>query len=916
MKRFLTALLLFPAFSIFGQAFFDLKLSNEIILTSNGDSIYNAFAGGMNLPRFQTIDLNNDGTEDLVIFAAEISDKGRIMTFIKKQVNGIWRYEYQPAYAKYFPKCTYWIFLVDYNCDGKKDLFTAVEQSAMTIYVNVSNSDTVKFAPAIPGNGILQATYNSGISNLYIGKEVDIPAILDVDGDGDIDILSFGASSTRVNFYENTSTDHCGITYINTETCWGDFEENALSNNLNLDACYGYRVEPIEELPVEDQTEKTQHSGSSVHISDLDGDGSLDIILGDISYNSVVAGFNAGTPSQANIESVDTNWPSSNIPVDIEQFPMCARMDLTHDGVSDIIFSPMNFEFENINNTWLYKNTGSASSPNWQRISTNFMYDKMLDLGQNAIPILADLNTDGLEDLIVMSEGIYVSTGNVVPQVKYFVRQPSTSSHPNRPIFTEVTGGLPGVDLSNSIDNPAPAFCDLDGDGDQDLIIGHVDGTLTLYTNNGTLFQPSFTLTTNNWMSIDAGSYAVPEFFDIDQDGDFDLFIGNQYGRVQLYLNDAGTFNLFSESYGDILADSQSKGYAYAVPRFFRRNFIPYLAVGSRKSGIAIFDSVYNSFTQAQSTDVQIGSGTTVTANGLESLFGTNYKAGKNQVLFTAQELKAQGMLAGNISAVSFEVFNTGSGNMQQGFTISFGTTTADSLTGFETGLTPSFYNLYGFGTGWNLISLTNPFYWDGESNIVMQICFSKGYTGSTMELYTTPTSFKSNAWGDSPNNNLNTTDGCTIPYLESSNNRPNIRFKITPAAIKNSTMNHFGANVAPVFFEVNNDGFPDCIVGNFSGGLNFYQGTLPDTSSISVPEELAQTTFNVYPNPNNGTFKISLSLEGQYPYQIIDLNGRMIQKGNLSSEEEIHVNQITPGIYFIQIGVGKEILTEKLLIY
>ena len=55
--------------------------------------------------------------------------------------------------------------------------------------------------------------------------------------------------------------------------------------------------------------------------ADLSGNGLLDILLGDVSFDNAVAGFNVGDTLLANIESQDTTWPINNIPVNIPAFP-------------------------------------------------------------------------------------------------------------------------------------------------------------------------------------------------------------------------------------------------------------------------------------------------------------------------------------------------------------------------------------------------------------------------------------------------------------------------------------------------------------------------------------------------------------------------------------------------------------------
>jgi hypothetical protein len=76
----------------------------------------------------------------------------------------------------------------------------------------------------------------------------------------------------------------------------------------------------------------------------------------------------------------------------------------------------------------------------------------------------------------------------------------------------------------------APATCDIDNDGDYDLFVGKTDGTISYYRNEGNTSNFHFVLQTNNYFNIDVGSSACPFFYDIDSDGDYDMFIGYNWG--------------------------------------------------------------------------------------------------------------------------------------------------------------------------------------------------------------------------------------------------------------------------------------------------------------------------------------------------------------------------------------------------
>jgi trimeric autotransporter adhesin len=116
---------------------------------------------------------------------------------------------------------------------------------------------------------------------------------------------------------------------------------------------------------------------------------------------------------------------------------------------------------------------------------------------------------------------------------------------------------------------------------------------------------------------------------------------------------------------------------------------------------------------------------------------GGNKKA-KTQFLITASELTAAGLMSNRqITALAWNVATKLSTNAYNGFTISMANTSATNLnTGFvSTSLIQVYSNNYTVpGTGWQTITFTTPFSWDGTSNILVQACFDNGNATSAAD--------------------------------------------------------------------------------------------------------------------------------------------------------------------------------------
>ncbi|WP_456429450.1 T9SS type A sorting domain-containing protein [Rhodocaloribacter sp.] len=200
-------------------------------------------------------------------------------------------------------------------------------------------------------------------------------------------------------------------------------------------------------------------------------------------------------------------------------------VDLDADGDPDFVAG------DNIGKVSYYENTGSSVLPLFvERTGSDNPFD-FINVGNpflgGSTPAFVDVDGDGDQDLFV---GAYDGT------LYYFENTGDAMS----PAFVERTGADNPLDGINVGDDSVPEFVDIDADGDPDVFIGRGDGKVDFLKNTGTVTDPAFEkqFGSDNVVSfIDVGFESAPVFSDIDADGDMDLFVGELLGTVQYFEN-------------------------------------------------------------------------------------------------------------------------------------------------------------------------------------------------------------------------------------------------------------------------------------------------------------------------------------------------------------------------------------------
>ncbi len=501
----------------------------------NNQPMLNPWVGAMWAPIFMEMDLNFDGREDLVVFN-RADDK--ILTFLKDSTSAGFQYKYSPEFENRFPELTNWIILADYNGDGKKDIYS-ISTGLISLYKNVSTNGVLAFTQISTG---LLADYGFFTSNIFAFSS-DLPAIADIDFDGDLDILAFdNFNEGFINFYRNMSMERYGVPdsleYLITtkDRCWGKFYESSTGNDIILNSLDSLCNVIIPFAPTgPGAPEGVNHVGSTITAVNFNKDSLMDVLIGDVGYSNIALITNGGTRSCARGVAKVMQWPNYTTPVNVTLFPAAYLIDFNNDGKKDLLFSPSE-TFESLKNGQIaaYQNVGTATD-SFIYLKNDYLEDGIFGTGYASAPIGIDLNNDGKKDLLV------ATMNQASISTLHYYQNTGTTNAPAFKLVDTNYLNIQALELSFLV----PAAGDLNGDGKTDLLLGTRLGDLICYynTSTGTGIPATFVQQSLTWQGINVFRNAAPEIVDINRDGKNDLIIGNRDINMYYYRNIGTTTN-------------------------------------------------------------------------------------------------------------------------------------------------------------------------------------------------------------------------------------------------------------------------------------------------------------------------------------------------------------------------------------
>jgi len=499
------------ASSLFTQTF--QRQINPFPIIIDGAELEIPFLGGFNKPNPQFVDWNEDGLTDLFIRDQD----GRLQYFLNSGSADEPNFEFQ---TKAFQNLDVgqWFTFFDYDHDDDIDLIASPQSPDVTLFENVSDSLILAVSQLLDDSSVA-----------VHGGQIVIPTIADIDADGWEDLFVGGVSGA-VTYYRNLGlTDGLPVYHLET---------NSFEDIL------------IVWVPGRDD----RHGANALEFYDIDDDEDLDLFWGDYYQPGLFFLENFGTSSDPDIpDSLMIDSYPQNEPVSSAGFNVPRLIDLNSDGAAELFVGVQSgiYGTDFVDNFWYYDMTVEGD---FGLVTKN--YFEQIDLISGTIPTLADMDSDGDLDLFIGNE-FDASNSGWKGDVYFFENIGSAVS----PQFEMVDSSYFDEGMGN---NMAPAFGDLDGDGDFDALVGDYNGEISFFLNDGSPTEPNFSYQ-GKFLEIDLAGRATPALGDVEGDGDLDLYVGDKNGSVHVWSNEGDPANYNFMKISDDLFPGEDLGLEIAL---------------------------------------------------------------------------------------------------------------------------------------------------------------------------------------------------------------------------------------------------------------------------------------------------------------------------------------------------------------
>ncbi|HLG93377.1 MAG TPA: VCBS repeat-containing protein, partial [candidate division Zixibacteria bacterium] len=273
------------------QPTYQREVSSLPVTDSAGPVPY-PFLGGIDSPKNALVDIDNDG--DLDVFL--LIEDGQLNFFRNTGTSSNFNFVLEKQ-SLIDSSAGSWFRFADINGDGKQDLFCDNAAAGMRCYQNVSTN------PAQPG-GVLFNLISTNFQNIDTEFN-NVPAFVDLDGDGDLDFFS-GRQTGTLAFCRNAGTS-ASPNFVFVTDFYDDLStfETAPPCTAFTSAPITTPKNPLRFFAMKTGLEKPSgHGANNIEFADIDADGDYDFFWGDINNINMYFFENQGGPVASDLVKV------------------------------------------------------------------------------------------------------------------------------------------------------------------------------------------------------------------------------------------------------------------------------------------------------------------------------------------------------------------------------------------------------------------------------------------------------------------------------------------------------------------------------------------------------------------------------------------------------------------------------------